>query len=267
VIGRVDMMGMHTCHFCSNHHSNGELFVPCGDLVFIAPVMIGHYVQVHEYLPPPNSSEPSTSARHRTPDYRRRMQLAVRNGPGGTPRSPKAIAIRPATACCNRSPGVHRPARLNSSACMPPNKPLKAGGRISSRADISSLSSPPATARFADAASRPRSRMDLWRMGLVCWLLVACGSASKTTCQQAHDKLEECQPQINAAATGRGLRVPLSISDDCSSDRCFAACLAPASCGAIVTLSVGSSADPNEPPVEAPDAGTLLECFTACTKM
>jgi len=98
-------------------------------------------------------------------------------------------------------------------------------------------------------------------------LLLACGGGSKTTCQQAHDKLDQCQPQINAAAARRGLRVPLSLSDDCSGDdECVAACLAPAGCGAIVVLSAGSSTDPNDPRLDAPDAGTLFNCFSACTK-
>jgi hypothetical protein len=106
------------------------------------------------------------------------------------------------------------------------------------------------------------------RWGWACWLLLDCGGASKTICQQAQDKLKECQPQIADAAARRGLRVPISISDDCSGDdACFAACLAPASCGAIVALSAGSSTDPNEPPLDAPDAGTFFNCFVACTKM
>ena len=99
--------------------------------------------------------------------------------------------------------------------------------------------------------------------------LLACGGTSKTTCEQANDKLRECQPQIDAAAAKRGYRIPLTISEDCSAgnDECFAACLAPASCAALVVLSTGRSSDPNEPPVEAPDAGTLSDCVIACTKM
>jgi len=109
----------------------------------------------------------------------------------------------------------------------------------------------------------------LRRWSWACALLLACGGASKTTCQQANDKLRECQPQIDAAAATRGLRLPLSISEDCSAgdDECYAKCLAPASCAAIVVLSTGRSSDPNEPLVEAPDAGTLGDCFLACTKM
>ena len=100
---------------------------------------------------------------------------------------------------------------------------------------------------------------------LVCWLLIACSGSDKTTCEQAHDKLEACQSQIDAGAAKRGLRVPLSLSADCSGDdECLAECLAPASCGAIVILSTGSSTDPNEPPVDAPDAKTFFDCFQAC---
>jgi len=100
-------------------------------------------------------------------------------------------------------------------------------------------------------------------------LLVACGGESKTTCQQANDKLEECQPQVNAAAATHGLRIPLTLSEDCSSrlEACIAKCLAPASCGAIVVLSAGQPMDPNEPPIDAPDAGTVGHCFFGCLEM
>jgi len=83
----VDMMGTHTCDFCGNYHDTGELFVPYGDLVFIAPKMIAHYVQVHAYLPPPEFVKAvNFCPRPSAPEYRQMMLLAVRNGPGGRSR-------------------------------------------------------------------------------------------------------------------------------------------------------------------------------------
>jgi hypothetical protein len=29
-----------------------NLFVPCGDIIFVAPAMIAHYIAAHHYLPP-----------------------------------------------------------------------------------------------------------------------------------------------------------------------------------------------------------------------
>jgi hypothetical protein len=57
--------GFHTCEFCDHVHGvsdfgvpNGvhgsrNFGVPDGDLLFVAPEMIGHYVEQHGYCPPP----------------------------------------------------------------------------------------------------------------------------------------------------------------------------------------------------------------------
>jgi len=84
---RVDYMGVHTCGFCRAHYGNGELLVPHGDFVFIAPTMIVHYVQFHGYLPPDEFVKavnfcPLPSSL----EYRQMMAVAVRPGPGGHPR-------------------------------------------------------------------------------------------------------------------------------------------------------------------------------------
>lgn len=72
-----DSMGTHECDFCSGHHDTGELFVPFGSLLYVAPTMIVHYVQVHDYLPPlefvkavNNCPLPSS------PEYREALQFA-----------------------------------------------------------------------------------------------------------------------------------------------------------------------------------------------
>jgi len=44
--------GLHTCELCLAHDSNGSLFVPSKHVIFVAPVAIGHYIDVHGYLPP-----------------------------------------------------------------------------------------------------------------------------------------------------------------------------------------------------------------------
>lgn len=46
-------MGVHVCPFCGEYKGNGEVWVR-GDngIVYIAPQMIGHYVEAHGYSPP-----------------------------------------------------------------------------------------------------------------------------------------------------------------------------------------------------------------------
>ena len=45
-------MGVHRCEFCRDCFDNGDIAVPSGDLLFVSPAMLVHYVEVHEYLPP-----------------------------------------------------------------------------------------------------------------------------------------------------------------------------------------------------------------------
>lgn len=44
--------GFHVCEFCANEHGNGVVLVSDNQYIYAAPVMVSHYVTVHEYLPP-----------------------------------------------------------------------------------------------------------------------------------------------------------------------------------------------------------------------
>jgi hypothetical protein len=44
--------GFHTCEFCGQAHGIGNLGVPSGDLLFVAPEMVVHYIEQHGYKPP-----------------------------------------------------------------------------------------------------------------------------------------------------------------------------------------------------------------------
>ncbi|MGE0592107.1 MAG: hypothetical protein AB7G23_12345 [Vicinamibacterales bacterium] len=44
--------GFHTCEFCGDCRGIGNVGVPAGDLLYVAPEMIHHYVTAHRYLPP-----------------------------------------------------------------------------------------------------------------------------------------------------------------------------------------------------------------------
>src|SRR5690348_14375463 len=45
-------MGVHQCELCRDYLDTGDIAVPFGDLLFVSPTMIVHYVEAHEYLPP-----------------------------------------------------------------------------------------------------------------------------------------------------------------------------------------------------------------------
>jgi hypothetical protein len=44
--------GFHTCEFCGQAHGIGNFGVPSGDLLFVAPEMVVHYIEQHDYRPP-----------------------------------------------------------------------------------------------------------------------------------------------------------------------------------------------------------------------
>jgi hypothetical protein len=44
--------GFHTCEFCGRAHGIGNFGVPSGDLLFVAPEMVVHYIEQHGYSPP-----------------------------------------------------------------------------------------------------------------------------------------------------------------------------------------------------------------------
>jgi hypothetical protein len=44
--------GFHTCEFCGKAHGTGNFGVPSGDLLFVAPEMVVHYIEQHGYSPP-----------------------------------------------------------------------------------------------------------------------------------------------------------------------------------------------------------------------
>lgn len=44
--------GLHTCEFCGQAHGTRNFGVPSGDLLFVAPEMVVHYIEQHGYQPP-----------------------------------------------------------------------------------------------------------------------------------------------------------------------------------------------------------------------
>ncbi len=45
-------MGFHTCELCGELSASYNLGVPAGELLYVAPEMISHFVEEHAYLPP-----------------------------------------------------------------------------------------------------------------------------------------------------------------------------------------------------------------------
>ena len=45
-------MGFHTCEFCEKTHGHRNFGVPAGELLYMAPEMVAHYVEQHRYCPP-----------------------------------------------------------------------------------------------------------------------------------------------------------------------------------------------------------------------
>lgn len=45
--------GPHRCELCGNAMGSGNIGVPAGDVLFVAPEMVVHYVDEHRYAPPP----------------------------------------------------------------------------------------------------------------------------------------------------------------------------------------------------------------------
>ena len=47
-------MGLHSCDLCDRDpvHDKRELAVPAGAVLYVAPAMIGHYIDTHGYRPP-----------------------------------------------------------------------------------------------------------------------------------------------------------------------------------------------------------------------
>jgi hypothetical protein len=52
-LGWGSFMGWHDCELCGGSTASGNFGVPCGDLLFVAPQVVPHYVEVHRYCPPP----------------------------------------------------------------------------------------------------------------------------------------------------------------------------------------------------------------------
>lgn len=44
--------GWHACELCRNHIGTANLGVPSGEVLYVAPEMISHYVEEHDYAPP-----------------------------------------------------------------------------------------------------------------------------------------------------------------------------------------------------------------------
>jgi hypothetical protein len=51
-LGWPIFMGMHTCNLCGVARASGNFGVPRGEVLFVCPEMIVHYVADHGYLPP-----------------------------------------------------------------------------------------------------------------------------------------------------------------------------------------------------------------------
>jgi hypothetical protein len=49
--------GLHTCEFCGFFKASGNIGVPAENLLYVAPEMVAHYVDLHGYLPPPEFIE------------------------------------------------------------------------------------------------------------------------------------------------------------------------------------------------------------------
>jgi hypothetical protein len=45
-------LGPHTCELCDSFMAAGNIGVPAGELLYVAPEMVAHYVEVHRYAPP-----------------------------------------------------------------------------------------------------------------------------------------------------------------------------------------------------------------------
>ncbi len=47
----VAAAGFHTCELCSGARESANVLVPSGDVLFVAPAMIVHYIEAHGYRP------------------------------------------------------------------------------------------------------------------------------------------------------------------------------------------------------------------------
>src|SRR5262245_50585720 len=66
-LGWPIFLGVHRCELCHQFNAGGHFGVPLGDVLYVAPDMIIHYVEDHGYCPPQefidaltNSPEPDT---------------------------------------------------------------------------------------------------------------------------------------------------------------------------------------------------------------
>jgi hypothetical protein len=82
-----DSMGVHVCEFCAGHSDTGEMAIPSGDLLFVAPRMIVHYIEFHEYLPPSEFVAAVTACPYPdTLEYSEAVAFASRPDTQGLPR-------------------------------------------------------------------------------------------------------------------------------------------------------------------------------------
>jgi hypothetical protein len=45
-------MGPHQCELCHSFLASGNVGVPAGDLLYVFPEMLAHYIEAHRYAPP-----------------------------------------------------------------------------------------------------------------------------------------------------------------------------------------------------------------------
>ena len=62
--------GLHQCELCQQFRSYGNIGVPAGEVLYVFPEMLAHYIEVHHYLPPAEfMAALMTSPLPGTPEY------------------------------------------------------------------------------------------------------------------------------------------------------------------------------------------------------
>ncbi len=50
-------LGLHECAICGKIESRGEFWIQCEEITYVLPMMVLHYIEDHEYTPPPEFTE------------------------------------------------------------------------------------------------------------------------------------------------------------------------------------------------------------------